>query len=177
MFLLLLLLALEFAITRVYTQQIGGLLGASGTTSGKQGFNVLSLGNVMNLASDTQKYTVIEGDTLSALSSRFGILLSCLEADNPQINNPDLIFPGQVLNIPGNSTTITYVVQPGDFLQAIADRFSVSVADLELENPQILDDDLIFPGQVVNVPNLCSYGSVKSSLLPCGDAFYSPQQV
>lgn len=44
---------------------------------------------------------VQQGDTLSGIAQEFGISLSDLEAANPQITNPDLIVPGQVINIPG----------------------------------------------------------------------------
>jgi len=40
------------------------------------------------------------GDTLSDIAQRFGVGLQALIAANPQISNPDRIFPGQVINIP-----------------------------------------------------------------------------
>jgi spore coat assembly protein SafA len=43
---------------------------------------------------------VQRGDTLSGIAERFGVSLSDLEKANPQITNPDLIFPGQVIIIP-----------------------------------------------------------------------------
>jgi len=46
------------------------------------------------------KYTVQKGDTLSEIAERFGVALKALEAANPQIKNPDLIFPGQHIHIP-----------------------------------------------------------------------------
>ena len=45
-------------------------------------------------------YTVQTGDTLSEIAERFGVSLNNLEAADPQIKNPDLIFPGQVIHIP-----------------------------------------------------------------------------
>ena len=44
-------------------------------------------------------YTVVYGDTLSAIARRFGISLGELIAAN-NIRNPNLIFAGQVLVIP-----------------------------------------------------------------------------
>jgi nucleoid-associated protein YgaU len=41
------------------------------------------------------------GDTLSGIAGQFfGVTLSALEAANPQITNPNLIVPGQVIRIP-----------------------------------------------------------------------------
>lgn len=95
-------------------------------------------------------YIVQPGDTLSGIAEKFGITLSNLERANPQITNPDLIHPGEVVYIPARHRT--YIVQPGDTLSGIAVKFDVSLADLEKANPQITDPDLIHPGQVVNIP-------------------------
>ena len=46
----------------------------------------------------------------------------------------------------------TYIVQPGDTLSGIAERFGISLSDLEKANPQITNPNLIFPGQVINIP-------------------------
>lgn len=45
-------------------------------------------------------YTVRPGETLSSIAKGFGISLQALEAANPQIAKPDMIFPEQVINIP-----------------------------------------------------------------------------
>lgn len=48
----------------------------------------------------TTTYKVVEGDTLSGIAVHHKVSLAALEHANPQIKNPDLIFPGQVLHIP-----------------------------------------------------------------------------
>lgn len=59
-------------------------------------------------------YTVRPGDTLSGIAEGFVVSLQALEAANPQIANPDLIFPGQVINIPGQiPPSGTTTVSPG----------------------------------------------------------------
>jgi len=47
---------------------------------------------------DTVK--VKSGDNMSALAAKAGVSLAAMKAANPQITNPSLIRPGQVLNIP-----------------------------------------------------------------------------
>lgn len=46
-----------------------------------------------------------------------------------------------------------YTVQPGDTLGEIAQRFGSSVEAIESANPFIRDPDVIFPGQILCVPN------------------------
>ncbi|GAC1320704.1 MAG: hypothetical protein NVSMB12_20530 [Acidimicrobiales bacterium] len=46
------------------------------------------------------RYTVVPGDTLGVIATRFGTSVAALAVDN-HIANPDLITVGQVLNVPG----------------------------------------------------------------------------
>ncbi|NLC53348.1 MAG: LysM peptidoglycan-binding domain-containing protein [Firmicutes bacterium] len=105
-----------------------------------------------------QLYTVVAGDTLFFIAQRFGVSLSALIAANPQITDPDLIFPGQVICVPLVTTPVphcpgaTYTVMQGDTLFQIAQRFGVTLEALLAVNPQITNPDLIFPGQVICLP-------------------------
>ncbi|MFC4822630.1 phage tail tip lysozyme, partial [Dokdonella ginsengisoli] len=49
-------------------------------------------------------YTVRSGDTLSGIAERNGVSLSSLIAANPQIKNPNLIYPGQTVHLPGGAS-------------------------------------------------------------------------
>lgn len=46
-------------------------------------------------------YTVQPGDTLSEIAASHGVSLASLEAANPQIANPDLIYAGDAVSLPG----------------------------------------------------------------------------
>jgi LysM repeat protein len=46
-------------------------------------------------------YTVRAGDTLAKIAARFGVSVSALLAANPRITNPDRIYIGQRITIPG----------------------------------------------------------------------------
>jgi spore coat assembly protein SafA len=48
----------------------------------------------------TQAHTVIPGDTLWQIARDNNVSLDALIAENPQFDNPDLIFPGQKVAIP-----------------------------------------------------------------------------
>jgi len=45
-------------------------------------------------------YTVQHGDTLGGIAAAHGVSLEALQQANPQIHNPDVIYPGDHVNIP-----------------------------------------------------------------------------
>lgn len=51
-------------------------------------------------------HTVAQGDTMWKLAVKYQVGTSEIIAANPQISNPDLIYPGQVLNIPQLDSTV-----------------------------------------------------------------------
>jgi GH25 family lysozyme M1 (1,4-beta-N-acetylmuramidase)/LysM repeat protein len=97
------------------------------------------------------QYVVKGGDTLSAIAAGHGVSLQALEAANPQVTNPNVIYVGQVIHIPGGATTSRYTIQSGDTLSGIATKFGHSLGQLEQMNPQIQNPNLIYPGEIVNV--------------------------
>mgnify|MGYP002652424430 CR=1 FL=1 len=99
-------------------------------------------------------YIVNPGDTFNAIATRFGVTQSALVAANPDVADPNRIFPGQVLTIPGAPPAAgsNYVVQSGDTLSAIANRFGTTVSALDNANPVIADPNRIFAGHVLAIP-------------------------
>ena len=51
-------------------------------------------------ASAMTYHTVVKGDTMWRIATRYEVGLSEIKSANPNIKNPDLIYPGQVLTIP-----------------------------------------------------------------------------
>ena len=45
-------------------------------------------------------YTVVSGDTLWNIALKFNVVFEDLLKANPQIANPNLIYAGQLINIP-----------------------------------------------------------------------------
>ncbi|WP_397375902.1 CAP domain-containing protein [Paenibacillus sp. EPM92] len=52
-------------------------------------------------AASAATYTVKGQDTMWTISKQYGIPLSTLIRQNPQVANPNIIWPGMVLNVPG----------------------------------------------------------------------------
>ena len=51
-------------------------------------------------ASAATYHTVVKGDTMWRIATRYEVGLSEIKSANPNIKNPDLIYPGQVLTVP-----------------------------------------------------------------------------
>ena len=108
---------------------------------------------------ETITYTVQRGDTLWAIARRYGTTSGEIAEIN-NISNPNLIYPGQELRIPTNSTTegeetrgtgdIIYTVQIGDTLSKIAREYNVTVAHI-VELNDITNPNLIYPGEKLRI--------------------------
>jgi len=100
-------------------------------------------------------YVIYPGDTLRKLGLRWGVTIYDILAVNPQITNASLIYVGQVINVPGVSTTpsgpVYYTIQRGDTLRSIAGRYGTTVYNLQVLNPQIWDPNWIFVGMTIRV--------------------------
>lgn len=97
-------------------------------------------------------YTVKSGDTLSGIASKYGTTYQELARIN-NIENPNLIYPGQVLKINGADTNVatkTYTVKSGDTLSGIASKYETTYQELAKKNG-IANPNLIHPGQVIKI--------------------------
>jgi LysM repeat protein len=113
--------------------------------------------------------TVQWGDTLSGIAALCGTTAEAIRAANPGLGW--WLYAGQVLYIPtGYAPTYysqaggTYVVQWGDTLGKIALRMGLSLNELLAVNPQIWNINLIYPGQVINLP--ANAGGTSPSYYP-----------
>ena len=95
------------------------------------------------------------GDTLGDIGLRFDVTLEEMVAANPQMHDPDLLYPGEIVVVPVSGVPAEpiyrrrrYVVQPGDNLLDIATRFMVSIPALEQANPI----PLAIPGLTLVIP-------------------------
>lgn len=111
---------------------------------------------------DPQTYVVQPGDTLMAISRRFGVELAALVEAN-SIANPNLIYVGQRLLIPSPPAAApaptptsappggVHLVQRGETLYRIALRYGSTVSALVAANG-LSDPNLIYVGQRLIVP-------------------------
>lgn len=122
-------------------------------------------------------YTVKAGEWFLLIARNCGVTAGQLQAANPGLN-PNLLRPGQVINIPGGGSTggnappptqptatsggqqpppsngscsNPYVVQRGDTLYSIATRCGTTVIAIQQANG-IPAPEYIFPGQQLQIP-------------------------
>jgi len=102
--------------------------------------------------------TVVTGDTLRKIADRCGTSVAALRLANPEIGWGNLIYPNQILLLPGailygETGYDTYIVTRGDTLKSLANRFGTSVDVLLSLNRSITNVNLIYEGQRLVVPS------------------------
>src|SRR5215216_6158710 len=102
--------------------------------------------------------TVVSGDTLRKIADRCGTSVAALRLANPEIGWGNLIYPNQVLLLPGailygDNGYDTYIVARGDTLKSLANRFGTTIDILLSLNKSVTNVNLIYEGQRLVVPS------------------------
>ena len=63
------------------------------------------------------------------------------------------LFLSAALFVPVNAAAATHTVVSGDSLWKIAVKYQVGLSEIKAANPQIQNYDLIYPGQVIQIPD------------------------
>lgn len=101
-------------------------------------------------------YTVKKGDTLSQIAYNNKITTSELKKANNLTS--DLLKIGQVLIIPSKSTgEINYIVQKGDNLYTIANKYDTTISDIKNLN-NLLTNTLQI-GQILKIPGSTNFNT------------------
>ncbi len=106
-------------------------------------------------------YTVQRGDWLYSIARKFGVTVQALQTANPSVVQGP-VYPGQVLIIPGGSSSsgqstpgggsgTSYTVRAGDTLYSIAVKFGKTAYEIQIANhlPSI---NSIYAGQTLIIP-------------------------
>ncbi|MEJ1155277.1 LysM peptidoglycan-binding domain-containing protein [Microbacterium marmarense] len=117
-------------------------------------------------------YTVVPGDTISAIASRHGSTTNAVLTANG-LSTSSIIYPGQTIQIPGatttpqpstpttststststsnSSTSASYEIKAGDTISAIASRHG-STTNAILTANGLSTSSIIYPGQTIQIP-------------------------
>lgn len=119
--------------------------------------NIISVGQVLKFnssnSSNNDKYIVKSGDTLGGIASKFNTTVQELCNLN-NIENPNLIYIGQILNIRNNNNSdfagVYHTVLEGEYLGLIANKYNTTVNSIcSLNN--INNPNLIYVGQNLRI--------------------------
>lgn len=115
--------------------------------------------NNQTFNTDTVYYTVQRGNTLGQIANMYSTTVQEIASIN-NIQNPNLIYPGEILRILTNSTIsgneergtgdIIYTVQRGNTLLQIARTYNVSIEHI-VELNDIQNPNLIYPGEKLRI--------------------------
>jgi LysM repeat protein len=103
------------------------------------------------LEAEAGNYIVRKGDTLFSLAKKYGVTVKDLKGENKLVN--DSIYIGQALSVPTHgfeSAEGMYIVNPGDTMFNISQRFGVSLKELKKANG--LKKDMVLIGQQLAIP-------------------------
>lgn len=139
--------------------------------------NTLQIGQLLKLPGSSEEkeveseniYIVKKGDSLYSISKVYGISVDELKkANNLTSNNLSI---GKTLIIPSkkeSTSQITYVVQKGDSLWLIANKYDTTVEKIKTTNN--LTSNLLSIGQVLIIPSTSEY---KAYTVQKGDSLWS----
>ena len=89
-------------------------------------------------------YVVQPGDTIESIAAKYQVSPYRLIQQN-ELTDPDNLVVGQTIVI--LFPEIVYTVQEGNTLYGIADEFDISVVELYQNNPQLVTEALLYPGE------------------------------
>ena len=122
--------------------------------------------------------TVVSGDTLRKIADRCGTTVSALRRANPGIGSGSLIYPGQVLLLPGtilgsDGGYLIYIVARGDTLRSLANRFGSTIESILASNPSITNRNVIYEGQRLTIYSGPSTPPPTTPPPPSGGIYYA----
>ncbi len=91
-------------------------------------------------------HVVGAGETIQSIAEYYGISADMIIQDN-ELNNPDQLVIGQSIVIV--EPVMTYTVQEGDTLEAIAADHNISFIQLLANNPYLSEREYLYPGDII----------------------------
>ncbi|MFC4651762.1 LysM peptidoglycan-binding domain-containing protein [Lactococcus nasutitermitis] len=178
----------RYATDPAYASKLNALISEYGLTAYDNGGTSSAISTSTSSASGAT-YTVKAGDSLSAIAANYGTTVEALVSANG-LANANAIREGQVLTVSSgvSATSQTrssvssgdiYVVQSGDSLSAIAQKFGTTVSNL-LSMNQLSNANSIHIGEKISVPSAASSETTtsfsQSYTVQAGDSIYSIAQ-
>ena len=167
-----------YSIALKYGISVDELKNANNLTS-----NIIMVGQVLRIPSavdETEEniYVVKSGDSLYSIAKKYNTTVDNLKNLNNLTSN--VLMIGQKLLVPtvNNNSSSTYVVQNGDSLYKIAQKYNTTVNDIKSLNN--LSSDALMIGQTLKIPtntsNSTTSGNNITYIVQSGDSLYKIAQ-
>lgn len=104
--------------------------------------NILSVGQALIIPNNETRHTVSRGDTLYSIAHRHGVSLPHLISANPQIANPNRIYPGQEVVIPTDGQQMREIIVNGYATDATDGTLNATLPYLTFLSPFSYRSDL-----------------------------------
>ncbi|MFD1904612.1 LysM peptidoglycan-binding domain-containing protein [Paenibacillus rhizoplanae] len=131
-------------------------------------------------------HIVKQGDSLFALSQKYGVPLQKIIEANPQIANPDVLAVGDKVKIPAapvalpvpdnNDIYYKHTVKQGDTLWKLSKAWGITLKDMIDANPQLKNPNALMTGEVVNIPKKVSTSPIQAQSISPVKANTTPIQ-
>lgn len=125
-------------IARRYSTPADGIISANQL----QNPDVLSAGQALIIPTDENRRTVRPGDTLYSIARRYGVSLPRLIAANPQVTDPNRIYPGQTVVIPADGRQTREIIVNGYVTDAADSTLNAALPYLTFLSPFSYRSDL-----------------------------------
>ncbi len=142
-----------YSIAQKYNVTVEALKNLNNLTT-----NILSIGQILRIPVSQENegnqitYVVQRGDTLYSIAQKYNVTVEALKKLNNLITN--ILSIGQILRIPvsqeNEGNQITYIVQRGDTLYSIAQKYNITVE--ALKNLNNLTTNILSIGQILKIP-------------------------
>lgn len=100
-------------------------------------------------------HIVKQGDSLYALSQKYGVPLQKIIEANPQISNPNVLALGEKVKIPTAPVSVPdnsevyykHTVKQGDTLWKLSKAWGIPLKDMVEANPQLKNPNVLMLGK------------------------------
>lgn len=120
-----------YSIARRYSVSMDDIIYANQL----QNPDLLSVGQALVIPLSEIRHTVRRGETMTSIASNYGVTLQSLLAANPNISNPNRIYPGQTIIVPVGNQNLGKIVVNGYITDAEDDTLNATLPYLTFLSP------------------------------------------
>lgn len=120
-----------YSIARRYSVSMDDIIYANQL----QNPDLLSVGQALVIPLSEMRHTVRRGETMTSIANNYGVTLQSLLAANPNISNPNQIYPGQTIIVPVGNQNLGKIVVNGYITDAEDDTLNATLPYLTFLSP------------------------------------------